>query len=55
MASKANGPGQVISLPKGGGAIRGIGENLFAVRDGCLFTAPLSAGILHGITRDSMR
>jgi branched-chain amino acid aminotransferase len=32
----------------------GSGENLFAVRDGCLLTAPISGGILQGITRDSV-
>ena len=32
----------------------GSGENLFAVRDGCLYTAPLASGILNGITRDSV-
>jgi branched-chain amino acid aminotransferase len=32
----------------------GSGQNLFAVRDGVLLTPPLSAGILSGITRDSI-
>jgi branched-chain amino acid aminotransferase len=32
----------------------GSGENLFIVRDGTLYTSPLAAGILHGITRDSV-
>ena len=32
----------------------GTGENLFCVRDGVLFTPPVSAGILHGITRDTI-
>jgi branched-chain amino acid aminotransferase len=32
----------------------GSGENIFLVRDGVLYTSPLSAGILQGITRDSV-
>ena len=32
----------------------GSGENLFVVRDGKLLTSPISAGILQGITRDSV-
>ena len=32
----------------------GSGENIFLVRDGVLYTPPLSAGCLDGITRDSI-
>jgi branched-chain amino acid aminotransferase len=32
----------------------GSGENLFAVRDGVIYTAAIGAGILQGITRDSI-
>ena len=32
----------------------GSGENLFLVRDEILYTSPVAAGILHGITRDSV-
>jgi len=32
----------------------GSGENVFIVRDGVLYTPPLSAGCLDGITRDSV-
>ncbi|MCJ7489852.1 MAG: aminotransferase class IV, partial [Thermoplasmata archaeon] len=32
----------------------GSGENIFMVRDGRVFTPPLNAGILPGITRDSV-
>ena len=32
----------------------GSGENLFIVRDGKLYTPPLSASILPGVTRDSV-
>ncbi len=27
------------------------GDNIFIIKDGCVFTPPVSAGILHGITR----
>jgi branched-chain amino acid aminotransferase len=43
-----------IMLDAAGHVAEGSGENLFAVRDGIIFTAPLSAGILDGITRDSI-
>ena len=43
-----------IMLDSFGYVSEGSGENLFAIRDGCLYTAPLSAGILNGITRDSV-
>jgi branched-chain amino acid aminotransferase len=43
-----------IMLDSFGYVSEGSGENLFAIRDGCLYTAPLSAGILQGITRDSV-
>ena len=29
-------------------------ENVFIVKDDCLITPPLTAGDLHGITRDSI-
>jgi len=43
-----------IMLDSFGLVSEGSGENLFVVRDGRLITAPLSAGILNGITRDSV-
>lgn len=43
-----------IMLDAFGHVAEGSGENLFAIRDGVIFTAPLSAGILNGITRDSI-
>lgn len=43
-----------IMLDSFGFVAEGSGENLFAVRDGCLYTAPLGASILQGITRDSV-
>jgi branched-chain amino acid aminotransferase len=42
-----------IMLSPDGHVCEGSGENIFAVRDGILYTPPLSASILSGITRDS--
>jgi branched-chain amino acid aminotransferase len=52
MEAKADDYSEGIMLDSFGFVAEGSGENLFAVRDGCLYTAPLSAGILQGITRD---
>jgi|SRR5437868_7352320 len=43
-----------IMLDSFGFVAEGSGENLFVIRDDCLYTAPLAAGILNGITRDSV-
>src|SRR5579875_2585401 len=45
---------EAILLNNYGMVTEGTGENLFAVRDGVIYTPPLSAGILPGITRDSI-
>ncbi|HEY5219669.1 MAG TPA: branched-chain amino acid transaminase [Gemmatimonadaceae bacterium] len=54
MEAKADGYAEGIMLDSAGFVSEGSGENLFAVRDGVLYTAPLSAGILPGITRDAL-
>ncbi|MEX2154097.1 MAG: branched-chain amino acid transaminase [Gemmatimonadaceae bacterium] len=54
MEAKADEYAEGIMLDSLGFVSEGSGENLFAVRDGCLYTTPLSAGILQGITRDSV-
>jgi len=43
-----------IALGHNGLLSEGAGENLFLVRKGRLFTPPTSAGILAGITRDTI-
>ncbi|HAY35479.1 MAG: branched-chain amino acid transaminase [Bacteroidetes Order II. Incertae sedis bacterium] len=43
-----------IMLSTSGHVAEGSGENLFLVKDGKLFTAPVSLSILPGITRDSI-
>ncbi|MCK7510445.1 MAG: aminotransferase class IV [Desulfobacterales bacterium] len=39
-------------LNPNGNVAEGTGENVFMVKKGKLFTPPVSAGILEGITRD---
>jgi branched-chain amino acid aminotransferase len=43
-----------IMLAPDGDVAEGTGENLFIIRDGVIFTPPRSAGILIGITRNSV-
>ncbi len=45
---------EAIMLNQSGHVTDGTGENVFVVKDGELFTPPLSAGCLDGITRDSV-
>ncbi|HET9454567.1 MAG TPA: branched-chain amino acid transaminase [Gemmatimonadaceae bacterium] len=54
MEARSDEYAEGIMLDSFGFVAEGSGENLFAVRDGCLYTAPLAAGILQGITRDSV-
>ena len=48
------GADEAILLNDGGFVAEGPGENIFAVKNGTLYTPPLSAGVLEGITRDSV-
>lgn len=54
MEAKLNGFDETIMLNDMHMVAEGSGENLFMVREGRLLTPPLSAGILPGITRDSV-
>jgi branched-chain amino acid aminotransferase len=54
LEARQDGYVEGIMLDSFGFVAEGSGENLFAVRDDVLFTAPLSSGILNGITRDSI-
>lgn len=54
MEAKADDYAEGIMLDWLGYVSEGSGMNLFAVRDGGLFTSPVSAAILQGITRDSV-
>ena len=54
MEARQDGYVEGIMLDVHGHVSEGSGENLFAIRDGILFTAPLAASILNGITRDAV-
>jgi branched-chain amino acid aminotransferase len=51
MEAIVNGYAEGIALDTGGYVSEGSGENVFIVRDGRIFTPPLGASILAGITR----
>ena len=50
MEATANGVDEAICLEKNGVVAEGVGENLFIVKDGKIFTPPSSTGALAGIT-----
>ena len=52
--AKARGFAEGIALDVDGRLSEGAGENLFIVKDGALYTPPLAASILGGITRDTV-
>ena len=52
MEAESNGYSEGIALDTFGYVSEGSGENVFVVRDGAIYTPPLSASILPGITRD---
>jgi branched-chain amino acid aminotransferase len=54
MEAAANGYAEGIALDALGFVSEGSGENLFLVRNGNLYTAPLGNSVLPGITRDSV-
>ena len=54
MEAEADGYAEGIALDVNGYVSEGSGENLFIVRDGVIFTPPLGASVLPGITRDSI-
>lgn len=54
LEAKVDGYVEGIALDANGFVSEGSGENIFVVRDGRIFTPPISASILHGITRDSV-
>ncbi len=54
MEAIVNGYVEGIALDAAGYVSEGSGENLFVVRQGTLYTAPLGNSVLPGITRDSI-
>jgi branched-chain amino acid aminotransferase len=54
MEAITNGYTEGISLDTSGHVSEGSGENIFVIRDGRIYTPPVSASVLPGITRDSV-
>lgn len=54
MEARANGYAEAIALDSRGFVSEGSGENLFLIRNGTIYTPPLSASILPGVTRDTI-
>ncbi len=54
LEAKSGGYDEAILLNTAGLVSEGPGENIFRVRNGILSTPPASAGILRGITRDTV-
>lgn len=54
MEAIAEGYSEGIALDPDGHVSEGSGQNIFVVRDGVVYTPPLSASVLPGITRDSV-
>jgi len=54
MEAAVNGYAEGIALDVNGLISEGSGENIFVIKDGKIFTPPISAAILGGITRDSV-
>jgi branched-chain amino acid aminotransferase len=54
MEAVAEGYSEGIALDTSGNLSEGSGQNLFLVRDNVLYTPPLSAAVLPGITRDTV-
>ncbi len=54
MEAIVDGYAEGIALDSMGFVSEGSGQNIFAVRNGVLYTPPMAASILPGITRDSV-
>ena len=54
IEARQNGYDEGILLDSTGMVSEGAGENIFMVKDGNLYTPPLSSSILDGITRDAV-
>jgi branched-chain amino acid aminotransferase len=54
MEAVKNGYDEAIMLNADGMISEGSGENIFLIRDGVVYTPPVGAGCLDGITRDAV-
>ena len=53
MEALQEGFAEAVALDPSGYVSEGSGENIFVVRDGVVYTPPIGASVLSGITRDS--
>ncbi len=51
IEANISGVNEAICLDKTGHVCEGVGENIFIVREGKIYTPPISSGALNGITR----
>jgi branched-chain amino acid aminotransferase len=54
MEAVADGYAEGIALDVDGNISEGSGQNVFIVREGIIYTPPISSSVLWGITRDSV-
>ena len=54
MEAVKNGYDEAIMLNADGAISEGSGENIFMIRDGMVYSPPIAAGCLDGITRDTV-
>ena len=54
MEAAVNGYDEGIALDVNGTISEGSGENLFIIKGGTMYTAPLTSSVLNGITRNSI-
>ena len=54
MEAERHGYAEGIALDVHGQLSEGAGENLFVIRDGVMYTPPITAALLPGITRDTV-
>lgn len=54
MEAQVNGYTEGIALDASGNISEGSGENIFVLRNGRIYTPPLTSAVLPGITRDSL-
>ena len=55
MEAESNGYSEGIALDTFGYVSEGSGEHVFVVKDGAIYTPPVSASILPGLTRDMIK
>ena len=54
MEAQENGYVEAVMLDNFGFVAEGSGENIFMIKNGVMYTTPIAASILNGITRDSV-